>query len=260
MLKRSRFKSRALTPVFFIIFFIASVNAGSQQTFTLSYAWNQGQKFMYSIYIVGQVSTGEAVNPVRIRFSDVWEVLEEDKVNGKYKMAETNTEYSGADLDLRTFGLPPKAERIERMLDSYGRVESVAHYTEASRYYLMPLVFPEVPVREGGRWKLERGLLAPVFGREVVADAVIIYKFEEISRNYKGRRKDCARISVDAKYLYESEDKDYGVAGRFQGKIIFNLADRKLVDYQISESRREWVRSENREQTTSIQVTSIEKY
>jgi hypothetical protein len=251
---------RALVPVLFIAVIIASVNAGSQQKFSLSYAWNKGQKLVYSIYIVGQVSTGEAVNPVRIRFSDVWEVLEEDKVNGRYKTAEVNTDYTGAEFDLRTFGLPPKAERIERVLDSYGRVESVAHYTEASRYYLIPLVFPEVPVREGGRWKLERKLLAPVFGREVMAEAVILYKFEEISRNYKGRKKDCARISVDAKYLYESEDKDYGVAGRFQGKIIFNLVDRKLVDYQISESRREWVRSENKEQTTSLQVTSIEKY
>jgi len=231
--------------------------AMTQDSFDFAYKWRSGQSLKYAVYIIGQVTTGkEGVKQVRIQFIDLWQVQDVDS-SGFFKVLEQNKQFSGEELDLRTFGLPSKNETVTRMVDKYGRVAGVAHYTEGSRYFLLPLVLPKNPVKEGGRWKLTQEFKAPLFEREVIAKTVIVYKFEETNYNYKGKKRNCARIRIDANYRYQSEDKNAAVSGAFQGRIFFDPAEGVVVDYQITESRLETIRSENRSRSTSLQITYI---
>lgn len=255
---RKRYFVKALAGALLMALALLSMPGIPQQTYNFSYRWKAGDRFAYSMYVIGQVTTGESSNQqVKIQFTDVWEVLEEDKLKGLFKVAERNQEFSGTEFDLRSFGIPAKDERIERMIDGYGRVASVAHYTEGNRYYLFLLVFPQSPVAAGGRWKLAQKLRVPLLEREVVTDAVILYTVEDINKDYKGRKNNYARIRVDANYKYEPAGGAEGVIGAFQGKIILDTDKMRIIDYQISENRKEWVRSENRSRTTNIQITAI---
>jgi len=248
---------KILALAFFVFTALFTAPLASQQSYNLTYHWTVGGRTQYSMYIVGQVTTAAGTQDIRIQYTNLCEVTGEDKAKALYKVSEKSLNYSGTTFDLRSYGVTPEGEQVERTIDAYGRVASAARYGEGSRYYLLPLVLPQVPVRLEGKWKLAQTVQVPVFEQDVTTQVVIVYTFEDINRNYKGRVRKCARIRVDANYLHESLDGNSGVKGAYQGKIFFDLEEMKLVDYQITENRREWIRSENRVRTSVIQFTSL---
>jgi hypothetical protein len=259
MLTRMKGRDIALAVIVVLLSLLDGRRASLQQSSRLSYGWVPGDHYVYSIYVVGQVTTGESsVQQIKLQFSDRWEVAEEDKLHGLFKVVETSADFSGTEFDLRSFGVPAKGERVERMIDPSGQVAKVVHYTEGTRYYLLPLVLPPNPMAEGGRWKLAQPLKMPLLDTEVSTNLVVVYTVEDINSNYKGRGHAYARIRIDGNYNYDSEDKSSGILGAFQGKIIFDLVDRRIVDYQITENRKEWIKPTNRSRTTNIQITCIE--
>lgn len=257
MLKLSGSPHKLLYSTIFSLAFFLTTPGVSQESYHLAYRWAKGQKYQYSVYITGQQTTDEGVQNVRIQYLDLWEVVGEAEARGLHKVAEKCLNYSGTDFDLKSFGIAGKGDLIERMIDPYGRVASVARFGAGSRFYLLPLILPEVPVKLEGKWKLAQQARVPFFEGEAVVEIVVVYTLEGINRNYKGSGRDCARIRVDANYLHESEAGASGVKGAYQGRLFFDIKEKKLIDYQITENRREWITPENRIRNTSLQFTSI---
>ncbi|HUT55976.1 MAG TPA: hypothetical protein VM658_21475 [bacterium] len=259
MLKRMKGRDKALAAMVIFLALLPGGRAVLQKSYQLTYRFAPGDRFQYSMYIVGQMTTGESsVQQIKLQYSDLWEVVEEDKIHGLFKVVESSAEFSGTEFDLRSFGVPAKSERIERMIDPSGQVAKVVHYTEGTRYYLLPLVLSPNPVAEGTRWKLAQPLKMPLLDSEAVTSLVVVYTVEDINSNYKGRGHAYARVRVDGNYNYDSDDKSSGILGAFQGKIIFDLVDSRIMDYQITENRKEWSKPANRGRTTNLQITCIE--
>lgn len=230
----------------------------SQPGYNLTYQWTPGLVLNYSVYVVGQVQKSrEPRQDLMLQYVDNWQVLSEDKPRHLYKTVEKSQNFSGAETNLRSFGLLARGEQVERMVDSHGRVATVTNYPPGHRFYLLPLVMSQTAVPIGGKWSLNQDLGVPLFEQEVTAKASIVYTFEGIAYHYKARDQDCALIRVEANYLYQAGDRNRGVSGDFQGKVFFDLGARKLVDFQVTEERREWVRSTNQSRATTVQVTAI---
>lgn len=245
-------------PAVVLAVLLYSLAGVSQQKLSLAYKWVVGDGYDYSVYIIGQVNTSEgAKQDIRIQYKEQTEVRGEDPSNGLFLLAVKSENYQGTKFDLKSFGLPNQGELVERTVDVYGRVANVARYSEGSRYYLLPLVLAQIPIAVGGKWKLTQDVKLPVLDNEAAVPVVIIYTFEDINRNYKGRKQNCARIRVDANYRYETEAGTDGVSGSYQGRIVFGLDTGQVVDYQINENRKEWTQKDNRIKTTKVQITKI---
>ena len=84
----------------------------------------------------------------------------------------------------------------------------------------------------------------------------MVYTLEEIAKNYKNTRRNCARIRVDANYNWQAPDGNSGVTGAFQGKVFFDLVDLKIVDYQFTSNRKEFIKPD-KVRTSALQITCI---
>lgn len=242
----------------FFLAFLYPLCLSSDPAYDLSYDWSLGRHFEYSIYIIGQITTGqEGRQDIRAKFTDVWEVVEEDRAKNLSRVVEKGEDYSGTSFDIRSYGLPLPGPPVERLIDRHGRVAMVIGYPEDHRLYLLALVMPQVPVAEDGKWSLSHEIQYPLFEREVTASITVVYTFEEVAKNYKGTRRNCARIRVDANYQYQAPDGSAGVSGAFQGKVFFDLTEKKIVDYQFTANRREFLKPDNRVRTSSLQITCI---
>lgn len=252
-------RGRWLSPAILFLLMLLVGTGYAQDSYRLSYQWFPGEMFQYSVYVTGQVATsGEPTRVIMRQYQDSWEVLEE--LRGKrpgYRIMESSLNFTGAQENLQSFGVLGKDDQVERVADDFGRVVGVTGYNKAHRFFLLPLTLSPDPVAAHGKWKLKPDLLVPVFDREVTAKATVNYTFEDVARRYKGRRQDCARIRVDADYSYQAKDKSMGVSGVYSGKLFFDLAGKNLVDYQINEERKEWIKSGNQTRNTTLQVTSI---
>ncbi len=232
--------------------------AAPQGTYNFYYNWNVGEVYEYSIYILGAITTGEdSRRDIRLKYNDIWKVEAFDESRKVYKVVENSQDVSGADVDLSSFGLPSRGGNVERLIGANGKVESVARYAEQTRYNVLPLVFPNLPLKVGERWRIKYDIRSPLIDRDVPVTLTVVYTFEEVIPDYKRRGQTCARIRIDANYQSADTAQPAGASGQFQGRAFFDIKNKKLVDYQITENRKEWNRPENRSRNTAIQVTCI---
>jgi hypothetical protein len=234
--------------------------AAAEDRTKLSYGWNAGQQLRYSVYVVGRIeASNEPVQDVKLRRQSIWEVTEADPDRDRFLMIEKVVGQGGPDVDLRLFGLPSPDEPIQRTVDSLGHVFNIAHYTEGSRFFILPLVFDPKPVAAGDKWtvtpKLEAGPVAG--GADTMVN--IEYVLEKVVNRYKLIEHDCAIIRISAEYDYQAADGGSGVSGDFGGKAVFDLTDHKIIDYQITDHRREWNKANNWTRTATLEVTALEQ-
>jgi len=253
-----RSTGRKLLVILQLLPLVAAAEKAVPPKYELSYDWEPGRRYEYSVYLLGQSADNEGSRELRARFTDVQEVMGRDEDSGLVSMVEASAGYEGTDMDLSAWGLPPPGGSIERRVDRYGRVASVTGFPKRHRYFLLPLVLPKQAVGEGDKWSLAQTVLLPSFETSLPVEVEIVYTFEDSNRNYKYRGALCAVIRLDANYRSQTDDGSCGIAGRFQGRIMFDLDKRKVVDYQLSEQRNEWDKRNNRTRSTSIQITSLE--
>lgn len=224
----------------------------------LLYDWAPGQVLRFTQYIEGKIKeTGKPDERILIQQELSWKVLSGG--GERYKLRQTALERKGTDQALGGFGILSGDETVAMTVDNYGRVAGVSHYGEGSRFHYMPLVFTSEPVSPGSKWKIGKDatILVPVLGIEVSAPLDMFFTFEDIHHGYKTIGHDCARIRVDARYEYVSSDGGYGVSGHFQGKVFFDMVDRRIVDYRMEDNRKEWSRDEKTERITNLTLTAI---
>lgn len=239
---------------------LAAGPVGAEDAYKLAYRWSAGEEVRYSVYIVGRIeASGEPAQDIKLRRQSVWEVTAAAPDQDRFTVVEKAENQGGPDVDLRSFGLPSPGEPIQRAVDSLGRVASVTHYTEGSRFYLLPLVFDAQPVAAGAKWtvtaKLEPGAGAPEANPAVKVD----YTLEKVVGRYKLTDHNCAIIRVSAEYRSEAADGSSGVSGDFAGKAVFDLLDQKIIDYQLTEHRREWIQANTWTRTSTLEVTALEQ-
>jgi len=231
----------------------------SAQEYNLAYNWTVGEKHNFSVYVLGQVvQTGEpAPREIQEKYEESWDVTGRFEPKGLYKLVSTAR--GSSIYDLESFGIFPDKLKVTRLVDEYGRVDNVEGRPVGSRFYQMPLVLPQIPMAPGRKWKITHPFEVEAFGRKARTDVVAIYTFEEVVANYKKRPHNFARIRVDANYEATAPDGEATVTGQYQGRIFFDLVDRKFVDAQITETRTEKMNADDRRRKTSIQRTYIRK-
>ncbi len=220
----------------FIALFLLAFPAKAERKYDLSFNWEVGATYSYDTYITGNViaSDKDGGKDIRLEYLDVWEIESVDANNEFYNVIQKNEDQKGEKFTLRPYGYPTEGEKISRMVDIYGRISGVDHYHPGSRYFLFPLVFPQVEVPVDAKWALSQDVKVPLFESFVEVPFKIVYTFEEIHKNYKQRGHDCARIRVDIKYEKEETVGDNGVTGLIKSRIYFDMVDKKIVDYETT--------------------------
>ncbi len=258
MEEKPRFSARIKSILLFLAILLFSFPAGSRQPIELSYNWRVGQRLEYSMYVVGNVTdSASGRRDIRIEFDDKWEVIKAADDRGYFTVSEKAYNFRGEDFDLASFAVPPRDSGIERLIDRLGRVDAIQGVSYGARYRILPLMMPETPIAAQEKWVVNKDLDLPLLNEKVTGKLATVYTFVDVYPNYKMRGRDCARIKVEANYQYESPDGDKGVVGRFHGRLFFDLIERRVVDYEITEQRNEFVRSLGAQRTTNLQVTAI---
>jgi hypothetical protein len=239
---------------------LAAGPAGAEDAYRLAYRWSAGDQVRYSVYIVGRIeASGEPAQDIKLRRQSVWEITAAGPDQDRFTMMETAVNQSGPDVDLRAFGLPSPAEPIQRAVDSLGRVAGVTHYTEGSRFYLLPLVFDPKPVAAGAKWTVTAKLEPGAGAAETSAAVKVEYTLEKVVARYKLTDHNCAIIRVSAEYNSGAADGSAGLSGDFSGKAVFDLLDQKIIDYQLTDHRKEWIQANNWTRTSTVEVTALEQ-
>jgi hypothetical protein len=252
---------KSLLSIMFISMFLLVFPINAQQKYDLTFNWEVGEKYSYNTYVTGNVISSDENEgtDIKVEYLDEWEIASLDLNKEFYNIIQKNVDHKGEKFPLRPYGYPTEGESVSRMVDIYGRISGVDHYHKGSRYYLFPLVFPQVPIPVDGKWTLTQDVKVPLFETYIEVPFKIVYTFEEIHKNYKHRGHDCARIRVDVKYEKENEAGNRGVTGLIKTRIYFDLVDKKIVDYETTDTRREYYLSKGRKKITSVKITSISK-
>ena len=101
----------------------------------------------YHHYIEGTIEGGGVADKIHLQF------IRNSQMAGfgmkKFVLREWGEKYQGSQMNLSGIGLPGPSEKVEKVVDKLGRVESVFRYSEGHRYYINWLVFPDHPVPVG---------------------------------------------------------------------------------------------------------------
>lgn len=204
----------------------------------------------YHHYIEGSIEGMGMVDKIHLQFIRNSQLTAFSQ--NKYLLREWGEKYQGSQMNLPAIGLPGPAEKIEKVVDKPGRVESVFRYSEGNRYYINWLVFPDHPVPAGNSWNYSYPLNFDVFGKTVRAECKMEYTLDKLLV-YKKRHS--AKILVHGNCSAQdlTTELQYG----FEGKSFFDLIQNREIDYQINVS---WVKkdtSKNLKEVARIEVFSI---
>jgi len=211
-----------------------------------------GKASIYNHYLEGSVlQNGESKN-LHLQFTRNWQ-LKKSK-GDKYLLQEWGQKYQGSDFNLSEAGLPGPEERVEKIIDSLGRVEKVARYPAGHRYYLNLLVFPDHPVSAGNSWKYDYQINFDFAGKTVPTSCQAIYQLEKIlvyRTNYR-----CAKILING-FCRSGPDQELTIDYRFQGKVFFDLDQGREVDYQLSYSWSKTQPAQNLKEAVNLELYSL---
>ena len=211
--------------LFFLLGLISALGSGEEK-YLLEYQ-PSSRVYIYHHYLQGKVESKGEANTVHLQFLRHWNLSESE--SEKFLLREWGEKYQGTSFDLSQLGLPFPGERIERIIDRYGRVIKVMRYPEGHRYYLNLLVFPDHSVPVGKSWKYSYQIQFELFGRSVPGTCKILYTLDKV---LKYKNKNCAKILIQARCQAGTQNTPQ-LDLAYQGKAFFDLENKKEVDYLL---------------------------
>jgi len=238
---------------FWLILFLSWVFTGSgsgEENYLLEYQ-PSSQIYLYHHYLQGRLESKKEASTVHLQFLRHWQLSESGQK--KLLLREWGEKYQGSSFDLSQLGLPLPGERIERIIDRYGRVVKVMRYPEGHRYYLNLLVFPDHPVPVGKSWKYSYQVQFELYGRSVPGTCEILYTLDKVL-DYKNQKS--AKILIQAR-CQAGEQSTPQLDLSYQGKVFFDLTNKKEVDYLLKISWSKIEPEENQKEIANLELYSI---
>jgi len=224
--------------------------AQKESSYNLSYQPHP-EVMIYRTYIQGGINRGENEEPVHIQFL-LNRQLKKDEA-GKYIYWQWGEKYQGSPFDFTELDLPLPGQRVEKVMDKFGRVEKVSRYLPGHRYYLNLLVFPEHPLFPPTNWRYDYQLKLELGNNSVSASCQVIYRLEKIL-NYKDYN--CAKIQVQG-LCQGGKPEDKMLSYQFQGRSYFDLENGQEVDNQINFSWLKVDKLNNLTESAKIELYTI---
>jgi len=242
-------KNHPLPKIAILIFACLLFLAPAQPRVSLEYGYLD-KVSSYHHYIEGSIEGSGVVDKAHLQF------IRNSQLAGfgqkKYVLREWGEKYQGSQMNLSEIGLPGPSEKVEKVVDKLGRVESVFRYSEGHRYYINWLVFPDHPVPVGNSWKYSYPLRFDVFGKTVKADCQMEYTLDKLMV-YKKRRSAKIIIHGNCNAQDPTTELQYG----FEGKGFFDLSQGREIDYQINISWAKKDSAKNFKEVARIELYSI---
>jgi len=203
------------------------VAAGAAR-FTLAYAYLD-KVSSYHHYLQGSIERKGEVEKIHLQF--IRNSQFSASGDKKLWLREWGEKYQGSMMALSEVGLPGQAEKIERLVDKLGRVDSVLRYPQGNIYYLNWLFFPDHPIAAGANWNYKYPLVFDLFGKQVQTNCAMNYTVDKVMV-YKKRRA-AKIIGTGACHTADATSElQYG----FDGKFYFDLDQGREIDYQLNVS------------------------
>jgi hypothetical protein len=204
----------------------------------------------YHHYIEGAIEGGGVVDKIHLQFvrNSQFSTFSQKK----FLLREWGEKYQGSQMSLPEIGLPGPGDKVEKVIDRLGRVESVFRYSAGSRYYINWLVFTDHPMPVGSSWNYSYPLSFDVFGKTVKAECQMEYTLDKLLV-YKKRH--CAKILIHGNCSAQDPTTEFQYG--FEGRSFFDLSQGREIDYQLNIS---WVKKDsakNLKEIARIELYSI---
>ena len=224
--------------------------AQKENRYQLEYAPSK-EVYVYHHYLLGQIEEKGESQAIHLQFLHKWNLSKAQE--NRYLLKEWGERYQGTSFDLSQLGLPCPGERVERIIDRWGRVDKVLRYPAGHRYYLNLLVFPDHPVPVGKSWEYPYKINFELFGRSIPGSCKIIYTLDKVL-NYK--KHFCAKILIEAKCQAGAENQP-SIDMFWKGKAFFAIDEKREIDYKLKVS---WIKinpEENYKEALNIELYSL---